>query len=165
MHTMAIAPTDHVLEIGCGRGVAASLVCERVTRGRLVALDRSATMAKLAEQRNLDSVEAGRATFLASPLDTADLRGTRFDKIFAVNVNLFWVRSSVRELELVRQVLRPGGAMYLFYERPQANRSTAIAERVATFLTEHGLTTTIASTVTRQARTVVCVQARPPASR
>ncbi|MDT5025478.1 MAG: hypothetical protein QOE61_1904 [Micromonosporaceae bacterium] len=161
MQTMAIAPADHVLEIGCGRGVAASLVCERLSGGRIVAIDRSVTMAKLAEQRNIDSVEAGKAVFLATPLDAVDLAGDRFDKVFAVNVNLFWVHSSVKELELVRRMLKRDGAMYLFYEPPQASRAKAIAERVAAFLTEQAFATTTLTMTTKRARAVVCVVARP----
>jgi ubiquinone/menaquinone biosynthesis C-methylase UbiE len=162
MQTMAIAPADHVLEIGCGRGIAASLVCQRLSGGRIVAIDRSLAMAKLAEQRNIDDVEAGKAVFLATPLDAADLTGERFDKVFAVNVNLFWVRSSVKELDLVRRVLKRNGAMYLFYEPPQPARAMAIAERVASFLTEQGFTTTTLTTTTNRARAVVCVVARRP---
>jgi cyclopropane fatty-acyl-phospholipid synthase-like methyltransferase len=160
MRTMAIAPTDHVLEIGCGRGVAARLVCQQLSEGRFVAIDRSVTMAKQAEQRNIDSVEAGRASFLATSLDAADLNGQRFDKIFAVNVNLFWVRSSARELDLIRRVLKRTGAMYLFYEPPQAARARAIADNAATFLTGQGFATTTLATTTRPDRAVVCVVAR-----
>lgn len=160
MTTMDLAPAEHVLEIGCGRGVAASLVCERLTSGRLVAIDRSVPMVKLAQRRNLDSVEAGKAVFLAAPLNAADLDGERFDKVFAVNVNLFWVRSSVKELELVRRSLKRDGAMYLFYEPPRAARAIAIAERVTAFLTEQGFATTTLTTTTKRASAVVCVLAR-----
>ena len=161
METMAIGPTDHVLEIGCGRGVAASLVCQRLSGGRIVAIDRSATMAKTAEQRNIDSVAAGRAVFLATSLDAAELDGERFDKVFAVNVNLFWVRSAARELNLIRRVLKPGGTLHLFSEPPQAARATAIADNVVAFLTEQGFATTTLSTNTTPSRAVVCVTARP----
>ena len=161
METMAIAPGDHVLEIGCGRGVAASLVCQRLSEGRIVAIDRSLAMVKAAEQRNIDSVAAGRAVFLATPLDAAQLDGERFDKVFAVNVNLFWVRSAARELELLRRVLKPGGTMHLFYEPPRADRARAVADNVVAFLTAQGFTTTTLSTTTRPAREVVCVVARP----
>lgn len=160
MQTMAIAATDHVLEIGCGRGVAAHLVCQRLTQGRLVAIDRSVTMAKAAEQRNISSVEAGTASFHATSLDAADLDGQRFDKVFAVNVNLFWVRSSARELDLIRRVLKPKGAMYLFYEPPRAARARAIADNVVAFLTGQGFTTTTVSAATKPDRAVVCVIAR-----
>jgi cyclopropane fatty-acyl-phospholipid synthase-like methyltransferase len=35
-----IRPGDRVLEIGCGRGVAATFGCERLESGRLTAADR-----------------------------------------------------------------------------------------------------------------------------
>jgi hypothetical protein len=40
--TLAIEPDDRLLEIGGGPGVAASLVCERLDRGSLLLIDRSA---------------------------------------------------------------------------------------------------------------------------
>jgi SAM-dependent methyltransferase len=164
MQTMAVAPSDHVLEIGCGRGVAAWLVCQQLTRGRLVAVDRSPTMAEAAAFRNTDSVAAGRAIFLASPLDSADLRDDRFDKVFAVNVNLFWVNSAVGDANLVRRRLKPKGALYLFHERPPA-RAAAMAQRDANFLTAQGFETSTLRTTTRQGSAVVCVVARPASRR
>ncbi|TCM44279.1 class I SAM-dependent methyltransferase [Kribbella sp. VKM Ac-2568] len=35
-------PGEQILEIGCGPGAAAQLVCERLTTGHLLATDRSA---------------------------------------------------------------------------------------------------------------------------
>ena len=45
---MKIQPGDVVLEIGCGHGVAASYICERLRSGRLLAVDRSPLQALLA---------------------------------------------------------------------------------------------------------------------
>ena len=120
VRTMAPDPDNQLLEIGCGPGVAVSLVCERLAGGRIVAVDRSPTAIERAARRNAEHVASGRAVLRAAALESleaADLLqgGRRFDKVFAMNVNLFWVRSPARELELVRAVLAPEGTLYLFY--------------------------------------------------
>jgi SAM-dependent methyltransferase len=71
-------------------------------------------------------------------LEAADVlrEGERFDKVFAMNVNLFWVRSPGRELDLIRRLLRPGGALYLFYGYDGAS-PPAGAARVPQALTGH----------------------------
>jgi SAM-dependent methyltransferase len=117
---MAPDPADHLLEIGCGPGVAVALVCERLEGGRVTAIDRSPTAIRRAAARNAGHVAAGRAV-----LRTAALESLRpedlpegpggFDKVFAMNVNLFWVRDPARELALIRALLRPGGTLSLFY--------------------------------------------------
>jgi ubiquinone/menaquinone biosynthesis C-methylase UbiE len=84
-----VQPGDRVLEIGCGHGVAATMVCERLETGRLTAIDRSPKMIAAAARRNAAHVEAGRAEFLVATLEDLDLGDRRFDKVFAVPVGLF----------------------------------------------------------------------------
>jgi ubiquinone/menaquinone biosynthesis C-methylase UbiE len=84
-----IRPDDRVLEIGCGHGVAATFVCERLEEGHLTAVDRSAKMIQAATRRNAAHVEAGRAEFLTAHLEDLDLGERRFDKIFVVCVGHF----------------------------------------------------------------------------
>jgi len=56
-----------VLELGCGHGVAASLVCERLgDGGHLTAIDRSQKMIDAATERNREHVYAGRATCICT---------------------------------------------------------------------------------------------------
>lgn len=154
-------PSDRLLEIGCGRGTAVALICLRLAGGRITAIDRSPTMVRLAEQRNADQVATGRAVFRTEALERADFAGERFDKIFAINVNLFWVRSSVTELDHIRRLLRPGGALYLFYEPPTTTRARGIAERVTALLGEHGFPTTTRTAVTSRGTSVLAIIARP----
>ena len=40
----------------------------------------------------------------------------RLTKVFAFNVNLFWVRDCADEVALLHDRLLPGGAVHLFYE-------------------------------------------------
>src|SRR5919109_3459863 len=84
-----VAPDDELLEIGCGRGVAVELICAKLDRGKITAIDRSATMTAAAEQRNAEHVAAGRALIRTTDLAAADLPRGAFDKVFAINVNLF----------------------------------------------------------------------------
>lgn len=84
-----VAPSDRVLEIGCGPGVAVSLICETLSLGRIVAIDRSNTMVDQAVRRNRKHVDEGRAAFKAVALNDATFEDERFDKVFAINVRLF----------------------------------------------------------------------------
>jgi precorrin-6B methylase 2 len=85
---LEVQPGDDVLEIGCGRGVAVALICERLSSGTITATDRSATAIEAAAQHNYAHVASGRAVLRTMALETADLDGEQFDKILAMNVNL-----------------------------------------------------------------------------
>src|SRR5581483_88042 len=122
----------------CGRGSAAWLVGARLKTGHLLAIDRSAVAIKAARGRNADHVAAGKVTFQTTALDAASLATQAFDKVYAINVNVFWVRSSTVEISVIREALKPRGSLYLFYEAPSPQRTLAIAERVSTVLGGHG---------------------------
>jgi ubiquinone/menaquinone biosynthesis C-methylase UbiE len=114
---LVIRPDDHVLEIGCGHGVAATIVCERLDGGRLTAIDRSAKMIEAAAQRNAAYVETGKAEFIVATLEDLDLGDRRFDVIFAIRVGLFH-REPERAHALVRPWLAPGGRVRAFFDQP-----------------------------------------------
>lgn len=115
LSVVAPAPDDRVVELGCGPGVAAALVCERLTTGHLVAVDRSATAIARTAARNAAHLEAGRLSVVQSEVDTLTLPPASATKVFAVNVNLFWTRVPTRELAVLREVLEPGGSLFVLY--------------------------------------------------
>ena len=166
--TLDPGPDDLLLEIGCGPGVAVAVVCERLVGGKVVAIDRSATAISRATKRNAEHVAAGRAvlrTVALEQLQPADVLGRRerFDKVFAMNVNLFWVRSPAKELDLVKRLLAPGGALYLFYGYgggPAAGKAGENASKVPGILTGHLLARGFAAEVKQDAG-IICVVARP----
>ncbi len=114
---LGIRPDARVLEIGCGHGVAATLVCERLQSGHLIAVDRSGTMIAAARRRNAPCVEAGRAEFVVATLEDLDLGDRRFDLIFAVRVGLFH-REPERARALVEPWLAPRGTVRAFFDPP-----------------------------------------------
>jgi SAM-dependent methyltransferase len=139
--TLAVGPTDRVLEIGCGHGVAVSLVCERLDDGgSITAIDRSPTMIEAATRRNADHVAAGRASFQAASLHEADLGDARFDKIFAIHVGAFLRGDPARELRIVRDHLAPGGSFHLMYQPLVPSEAEATAARLSAVLADHGFT-------------------------
>jgi ubiquinone/menaquinone biosynthesis C-methylase UbiE len=118
-----VRPDDRVLEIGCGHGVAATFVCERLKGGHLTAVDRSPKMIEAASRRNAEYVEAGKAEFLVATLEDLDLGDRRFDKIFAVRVGLFH-RDPDRARGLVQPWLASGGTVHPFFDPPSRRVSS-----------------------------------------
>src|SRR5918998_2940767 len=130
--TLALDPADRVLEVGCGHGVAVSLVCERLTSGRITAIDRSKKMIEMAARRNREHVAGGRAVLKTAALEKADLGEERFDKVFAFNVAPFW-RQPKEALGIVRRHLAPDGSVYLFWDarHTQPGRARDLADRLS----------------------------------
>jgi ubiquinone/menaquinone biosynthesis C-methylase UbiE len=130
--TLALDGADRVLEVGCGHGVAVSLVCERLTSGRITAIDRSEKMIELAARRNREHLAGGRAVLTTAALETADFGDERFDKVFAFNVAPFWLQPK-EALGIVRRYLSPDGAVYLFWDarHTQPGRARDLANRLS----------------------------------
>lgn len=124
---LGLSGEEAVLEIGCGRGVAVSLVCSLLQGGQITAIDRSATAVKAATERNAASVVAGKAILRHAAIEDFDAEASAFDTIFAVNVNLFWLDAG-RGLDAVRRLLRGNGQLFLFYEAPSPGQRAKIAE-------------------------------------
>lgn len=131
VETLALDPADRVLEVGCGHGVAVSLVCERLTSGRITAIDRSQKMIEMAARRNREHVAAGRAVLQTAALEQADFGDERFDKVFAFNVAPFWLEPKLA-LGIVRRQLARDGAFFLFWDARHAKdgRARDLADRL-----------------------------------
>ncbi|HEY8943310.1 MAG TPA: class I SAM-dependent methyltransferase [Polyangiaceae bacterium] len=137
IETLELDPSDAVLEVGCGHGVAVSLVCERLgPKGRITAIDRSQKMIAAARRRNRLHVESGRAVLKAVALADADFGHQRFNKVFAFNVAPFWLAPN-EALDAVRAHLAPRGAVYVFWDARRQNASD-LGERLSERLLQGG---------------------------
>jgi ubiquinone/menaquinone biosynthesis C-methylase UbiE len=114
VETLGVQPADRVLEVGCGHGVAVSLVCERLDGGRITAVDRSAKMIAAAERRS--HTHAGKARFVEGTIEDADLGDERYDVAFAVHVAA--LHRPGPALEAVKRRLVLGGRLGLFSQAP-----------------------------------------------
>lgn len=120
-----MTPGQRVLEIGCGPGVAVSLVCERLgANGHILAVDRSPKMIDMAAKRNAAFAANGIASFQVAPLRDADLSGLCFDVVFAIRVGLFWRGDPRDELTLIARHLAPGGRLHIIADEPSGDIGT-----------------------------------------
>lgn len=155
-------PSEEILEIGPGPGVAIALICERLVDGHITAIDRSATAVGQASKRNAACIAAGKAVVLHTDLSEAAFKNLRFDQIFAINVNLFWVQPDGPQLAIVANLLRPGGRFTLFYEAPSVTKADQIVQIIQQALLRHGFAT---STRSAADPTLTCVEAWPDSRR
>lgn len=135
---MDVQPTDHILEIGCGPGYGAELICSRLTKGKLFAIDRSESGVDRTKRRNKRFVDAGRLTVRQIDLATLRVPVRRLDKVYAFNVNLFWVRECADEVLLMHERLVPGGAAYLFFDAKHPELVQTIIKKTSAALADAG---------------------------
>jgi trans-aconitate methyltransferase len=162
---LEVAPEDQILELGPGPAVSVSLVCERLAGGHITAIDRSATAVQRASRRNAAHVASGKASFHQLDLAQVELvrrtlGGRRFDKAFAVNLNLFWVRPADAELRLIGELLVPGGVLRLVYEAPGRDRADQVERTVTAALARNGFAATAR---TGSSPSLRCISGQRPA--
>jgi SAM-dependent methyltransferase len=136
---LELAASDRVLEIGSGAGLAVALAAERLTRGCVTGIDRSALQVRKARALNGSAIAGGRARVDQLSLERApDVLGdAAFTKVFAINVNAFWTtpRPSLTSL---RRLLRRNGRAYLVYEPPSAAKLRELANTLPLLLQQAG---------------------------
>lgn len=148
---------ERVLEVGCGRGVAAALVADRLSSGHLVACDRSPTMIAAAVERNRAQVEAGRIRFLTCEAATLPDVGP-FEVGFAVDVNIFGGRCE-GELERLRELMATGGVFHFVHRPPIDAKIDVFASSLAERLPSWGFDVDDMTVVTLEGTRILGVPA------
>ncbi len=126
---------DRVLEIGYGPGCALELAARRIPEGRIVDLDHSPAMRARAVRRNAVAISEGRMTALVGSVDrlpenTAPQLKEPFDKIFGLNVTMFWKDPVAVFKEIVSRLAR-GGTMAFTHQPRAGDRTDAAALETA----------------------------------
>ena len=130
---MDVQPTDHVLDVGCGSGVAIKLIAKIAVEGFVAGVDYSEEMAQQALRRNAAAVRAGRAGIRHGNVAALPYDDESFDKVIGVETFYFWP-DPVANLREVRRVIRPGGLVALVMEgskeSPDQQKQIALAARM-----------------------------------
>jgi ubiquinone/menaquinone biosynthesis C-methylase UbiE len=117
LDALAIAPGEHVLEIGFGHGRTLTVAADRSPDARFAGLDIAATAARAAQRRCRALVAAGRLDLRVGDGRALPWPDAAFDAAFTVHTLYFWPDPERHLAELAR-VLRPGGRFVLgFRER------------------------------------------------
>jgi SAM-dependent methyltransferase len=108
-----VRPTDRVLEIGFGPGVAIAALAERASSGRVVGIERSPVMVRQARRRNTASIKGGLVQLHLAPVERLPSElGGPFDKLLAINTVGFWEDAGARLADLAGR-MRHGGRVAL----------------------------------------------------
>lgn len=109
---LATQPTDHVLEIGFGRGVSVQRVVKQASEGLVAGIELSETMLNEARKLNSAAIASGRADLRLGNVASLPFENGYFDKAFAVNVLYFW-EDPIVALQEMKRVIKPGGCIAL----------------------------------------------------
>jgi len=119
---LEIEPDDHVLEIGCGPGIALQACAQRLRSGRVVGVDHSPTMLVQARRRNLKAIAQNRVALRHKGLTGLSEAPGSFTKIYSVNVVQFFSDRSA-SLRRMHDLTAPGGMVATTYQ-PRHNGAT-----------------------------------------
>jgi SAM-dependent methyltransferase len=160
-----IRPDDRVLEVGFGPGLSITRAAELASRGRVVGIDHSELMLRRATRRNAAAIEADRVELLLGSAERLPHFPLQFDKVFAVNVYMFW-QDPVVVLRGLREVMKPGGLIALAFQ-PRRRGSTSDdtrtgAERMASSLREAGFSEVRIEILGMKPVDAACVMGRAP---
>ncbi len=123
---MNIKPDDSILEIGFGPGVAVEIISSLLTTGTITGIDISGVMLKQARKRNAASIKSGKISLIKGTID--NLRpDEKFDKIFGMNVHIFW-KNPVGEIIRLKHLLNENGIFVLALQ-PRTAKSNEMVEK------------------------------------
>jgi ubiquinone/menaquinone biosynthesis C-methylase UbiE len=143
---LEVRPTDRILEIGFGPGLAIVELSRHVgPGGQVYGIDHSEVMLRRVTRRNAAAIQAGRVTLMLGSVGQLPpaLDGP-FDAILAVNSLGFWAAPAGR-LEDLRSRLTPGGRIAIASQPrcPAATRNPSLAaDEITDLLRSAGFTRT-----------------------
>lgn len=107
-------PTDHILEIGFGPGVAIQRLSRTVHQGRIAGVDISQTMVEAASRRNATAIRKGLVDLHCGEAEHLPFADATFDIVFSIHTLYFWANPLPMLTEIYR-VLKPGGKACLTF--------------------------------------------------
>ena len=128
---LALKPTDHLIEIGCGGG---AMLNEALKSGcRAAAIDHSLEMVQTARQTNSQAIAEGRLVIEQASADHLPFPDSTFTAAAMTGV-LGFLPDAVAAFREIRRVLRDGGRMVVMGADPAMRGTPAAPEPMASRL-------------------------------
>ncbi len=159
LELLDLQPTDRVLEIGFGPGIAIEKASQIVTDGLIVGIDHSKTMLRQASKRNQSMIAKGKVKLYLGTIAQLNHFNEPFNKIFSANVVQFWA-DPVAEFKILRQYLAPQGIIATTFQPRQpgatAQDATQMGEKIIQALKTTGFSETTLKIKPMKPVSVVC---------
>ena len=110
-----IQPSDHVLEIGFGPGVAIQRMSDLATDGVIYGVDHSELMVKKASNRNREAVLSGKVKLTAASVAELPAFDQSIDKVLDINTFQFW-EDPLNSLMEVKKNMKHGGMIAIAHQ-------------------------------------------------
>lgn len=123
-----LAPGAEVLEVGFGGGVALALLLGHDPTLRITGIDLAPDMIELARRRFAAELRSGRLQLTQGVAEQLPFPTSHFDAACTANCVYFWSDLDAGLRELAR-VLRPGGALVIAINAPEALIAAGFAAR------------------------------------
>jgi SAM-dependent methyltransferase len=107
-----IQPTDRVLEIGSGSGIAGQLAARCCALGLVAGIESDPILVQRGRRRNKVDITHGRVVINTGTVSALPYPDRTFDKVFSINCVQFWP-NLLRDLKELHRVLRPQGKLLL----------------------------------------------------
>ncbi len=122
-----IQPTDHVLEIGFGPGVAIQKMCDLVSDGVIYGLDHSELMVKKASNRNKKAISSQKVKLILGTVAELPTFDHTIDKVLDVNSFQFW-NDPVNSLKEIKKIMTVNGEIAIVHQprKPGATEQDSI---------------------------------------
>jgi ubiquinone/menaquinone biosynthesis C-methylase UbiE len=112
VNLLDVQPTDHILEIGFGPGIAIQEAASHASQGYIAGIDYSQTMVNAAKKRNGAAVQAGRVDLRFGDAVQLPFTENTFDKAFSIHSIYFWPDPKA-VIAGIHRVLKHGGLLVL----------------------------------------------------
>lgn len=126
---LSIQPTDRILEVGFGPGIAIGRASDLARQGLVAGIDHSDVMLLQAGKRNASAIREGRVMLKLGSASRVPDFPESFDKVFTINSIHFW-NEPVACLTGLREKMKPGGRIAVTVQPRSRGATTATTRSV-----------------------------------